>query len=88
MKLQDAIIVTKGLCYIVMGGLTPLVSGLSQWANEGAWPPAINWVVILAGCGVGAATQMLAFLSQSYGNWKAERTGNTQFLTHPPIQPK
>lgn len=81
MKLETAILVTKGACYIVIGGLGPLVSGLGQWIDTGEWPPAINWVVIVAGCCIGAATQMLSFLSQSYGVWKADRTsmnGNGQ----------
>lgn len=59
---------------MVIGGLTPLVTNLSQWANTGDWPGRINWVVILAGCGVGAATQLLSFLSQSFGDWKAAQT--------------
>lgn len=76
MKLETAILFTKGLCYITIGGLGPLVSGLGQWIDTGEWPPAINWVVIVAGCFIGAATQMLSFLSQSYGNWKLERNTN------------
>lgn len=72
MKLETAVVITKGLCYVAVGGLTPLTTGLGQWFDTGQWPPTINWVVILAGCGVGAATQMLSFLSQSYGNYKEE----------------
>jgi hypothetical protein len=56
---------------MAIGGLTPLTTGLGQWFDTGQWPPTINWVVILAGCGVGAATQLLSFLSQSYGNYLA-----------------
>jgi hypothetical protein len=60
------------VCYIIIGGLTPLTTGLGQWIDIGEWPPPVNWVVIMAGCCVGAATQLLSFLSQSYGNWKLE----------------
>lgn len=70
MKLETAVILTKGFCFVVIGGLGPLVSGLGQWIDTGEWPPKINWVVIVAGCFIGAATQMLAFLSQSFGDYK------------------
>lgn len=72
MKQETVVLLAKGACYIIIGGLGPLVSGLGQWVDTGEWPPAINWVVIAAGCLIGAATQMLSFLSQSYGNWKLE----------------
>ncbi len=71
MKMSTAVIIVKGLCYMVIGGLTPLTSGLAQWI-EGGVIPQLNWIVIIAGCCVGAATQVLSFLSQSYGNYKAE----------------
>ena len=73
MKIETAVLVTKGLCYMTIGGLTPLATGLGQWIDSGTWPPAINWFVIVAGCLVGAATQMLSFLSQSYGTWDKDR---------------
>lgn len=69
MKLSDAVIVTKGACFVVIGGMTPLASGLGQWIDAGTWPPTINWVVILAGCAVGGATQLLSFLSSSYSDY-------------------
>ncbi len=73
MKLETVVIIFKGLCFVIIGGLTPLATGLTQWQNTGEWPPRINWVCIIAGCGVGAATQLLAFLSQSFGDWKAQQ---------------
>ena len=73
MSLETAVIITKGFCFVVIGGMTPLATGLAQWVDSGQWPPAINWVVIGAGCFAGAATQMLAFLSQSYGDYKAQK---------------
>lgn len=63
------IVVVKGGCYMVIGGLMPLTTNLAQWANSGEWPSRINWVVIIAGCGVGAATQLLSFLSGSYSDY-------------------
>lgn len=76
---EDAVIITKGFCYVVIGGLTPLATGLGQWTDTGEWPPTINWVVIGAGCCVGGATQLLSFLSQSYGTWKNEKAAQSQF---------
>lgn len=49
-----------------------MVTGLAQWIDSGHWPPLINWVGIGLGAAVGAATQMLAFLSQSFGNYKEQ----------------
>jgi hypothetical protein len=72
MKQETVVLLAKGACYITIGGLTPLTTGLGQWIDTGEWPPLVNWVVIGAGCLVGAATQLLSFLSQSYGNWKLE----------------
>ena len=69
--MSTAVIIVKGLCYMTIGGLTPLTSGLAQWI-EGGVIPQLNWIVIIAGCCVGAATQVLSFLSQSFGNYKAE----------------
>jgi hypothetical protein len=84
MKLETVIVITKGLCFTVMGGLTPLAAGLGQWVDAGTWPPTINWVVIGAGCAVGAATQLLSFLSQSFGDYKiAMKNGGSAPETKP-----
>lgn len=81
-KLETITIITKGLCYIVIGGLTPLATGLGQWIDPQMDPglgllvvPKINWVVIIAGCFVGAATQMLSFLSRSFGEYTGSNGG-------------
>lgn len=74
MKLPTAIVIVKGFCYVLIGGLTPLASCLAQWANDGSWPPKINWVVIVAGCVVGAATQLLSFLSEAYSDYLKTKT--------------
>jgi len=84
MKQETAVLIAKGVCYAGIGGLTPLATGLGQWANEGLWPPGINWVVILAGAAVGMCTQVLSFLSQSYGNYKIEMKSNGSAPTPPP----
>jgi hypothetical protein len=72
MKIETAVIGTKGLCFTLIGMLTPLTVGLAQWANTGEWPSPIIWIITGASCGVGGATQLLAFLSQSFGDYKAQ----------------
>ena len=84
MKSDTWVLFSKGLCYTIIGGVTPLTTGLGQWIDVGTWPPGVNWVVIIAGCLVGAATQLLAFLSQSYGVWKTDRNGNGGAVPPPP----
>jgi hypothetical protein len=89
MKLDTAAIVTKGLCFTAIGFFTPLTAGLAQWANSGEWPGNIVWIVMGASCCVGAATQMLAFLSQSFGDYKAKikLDSDTEALLNVPVQP-
>lgn len=73
MKLETTVLVTKGLCYIFIGFTAPMGTALAQWANEGKWPPAINWLVILGVCVGSAAASMLAFLSGSYRTYMDDR---------------
>lgn len=89
MKIETAVIITKGLCFMVIGGMTPLATGLGQWIDLGQWPPGISWIVIGAGCFVGAATQMLAFLSQSFSNYKIQMRsdGNGTSKISKPVAP-
>ena len=87
MKLETAVIGTKGLCFLAIGFFTPMTVGLAQWANTGEWPSRIIWVIMLASCCVGAASQMLAFLSQSFGDYKAQMkydSGGGQTVQPPP----
>ena len=72
MKLETAVIGTKGFCFLAIGFFTPLTVGLAQWVNTGEWPSRIIWVVMGASCCTGAASQLLAFLSQSFGDYKAQ----------------
>lgn len=73
MKLETVVVVAKALCYVMIGFFTPLTVALAQWANSGEWPSRIVWVVIGASCFVGAATQLLSFLSGSYSDYVANR---------------
>lgn len=82
------IVLLKLICWVIIGGLTPLVTGLTQWLGSGEWPPGINWVAIIAGCVVGAATQGLAFLSKTYGDWEASRTTLPTHPQPPAAQPR
>jgi hypothetical protein len=58
------------MCYVLIGGLTPLSASLAQWANSGATPSRTVWIVIASGCMVGGATQLLSFLSSAYSDFK------------------
>lgn len=88
MKIATFVIVNKWVSFLVIGGLGPLVSGLGQWIDTGEWPPKLNWVVIIAGCFIGMATQNLAFLSQSFGNYKAEMESVANSAPDAPDKPK
>lgn len=85
MKIETAVVIAKGLCYVVIGGLTPLGTSLGQWVNSGQWPPRISWVMIVAGCCVGGATQLLSYLSGSYSDYLATKkaNGGTEFWKKP-----
>lgn len=76
MKAGTIEVVVKGVCYVLIGGLANFGSSLSQWANSGEWPGRINWVVIIGSCVLGAATQLLAYMSGSYSTYKAAPNGN------------
>lgn len=67
---EDFVFFNKWISYIGIGALGPLISGLGQWVDQGVWPPAINWVCILAGCGIGLFTQNLAFFSSAWSDAK------------------
>jgi hypothetical protein len=73
MKLDTAILIAKGFCYLTIGLTAPLSSALAQWANDGRWPDKVNWVVIGGLCLGSAASSLLAFLSGSYKTWSDER---------------
>ena len=86
MKQDTAILFIKGLCYVFIGFTAPMSTALGQWANEGHWPPGVNWVVILGVCIGSAAASLLAFLSSSFSTYNAARkngNGNTEIITKP-----
>ena len=86
MKLSTVIIITKGTCYFVIGGLAPLSVGLAQWANTGEWPPRIIWIVIIGGCVSGAFSNLLSFLSGAFSEYMQGRPAQPAQppLTSPP----
>lgn len=83
MKSDTVVLILKAMCYVFIGFTSPLSTALSQWANEGTWPPKINLVVIAGVCVGSAAASLLAFLSGSYSTYTQKRNGNTQFISKP-----
>lgn len=73
MKLDTAVVITKGLCYLAVGAGANLATSLAQWANSGQWPARIQWIVIIVGATVGAATQLLSFLSGSFTTYRQKK---------------
>lgn len=79
MKLETAIIILKGLCFLLIGAFTPWSAALAQWANaeSGEWPSKIIWIgVILPASIVGGASGLLSFLTTSYGTYKQKLKEN------------
>ena len=76
MNLEKFVFYNKWVSYIGIGALGPLVAGLGQWADSGMWPPAINWICILAGCGIGLLTQNLSFFSSAWQTMLGKLNGN------------
>ena len=75
MKLETAIVVTKGLCVVAGTCALTLSSNLAQWANSDASPSMVEWLII-GGSSAGAGlTALGAFLSSSFGNYIKGRSG-------------
>lgn len=87
MKLDDAVIITKGACALTRGMLIPLGAGLSQWVNSGDWPSTLVWIVVIAGCLIGGANSLSDFLSQAFGNYKAQSRADTARVDMAPKPP-
>lgn len=75
MKADTAILILKGICYVLIGAGTPMAASLAQWGDGSQWPPRIQWVIITIGAVVGGATQLLSYLSGSYSDWTKSRNG-------------
>lgn len=74
MRQDSVIITTKGVCYFIIGVFTPWGAALAQWANSGESPSMIVWLgIILPLSLVGGATQLLSFLSSSFGDYKKSK---------------
>ena len=72
-KLDTIVLVAKACCYMILGFFTPLTVGLAQWANSGEFPGPLIWIVMFASCVVGMASQLLSFMSGSYGDYLSSR---------------
>lgn len=76
-KMETCIIVTKGMCHLIIGVFTPWSAALAQWINSGTWPERIVWFgVILPASAIGGASALQAFLSGSYQNYQKMKQEN------------
>lgn len=75
MKIETAVIVTKGFCVVFGTTALTLSSNLAQWSNSEDEPSRVQWVIILC-CSIGTGlTALGAFLSNSFGNYLKSRNG-------------
>lgn len=84
--MNKAVLAAKALCYLTIGVFTPWAASLAQWVNSGESPSRIIWLgVILPASAVGGASQLLAFLSSSFGKFQQEQKEKeeTQFMLKP-----
>lgn len=75
MKLESAVIVTKGLVVAGSASASALVGALAQWSNETANPTELQWVIIIATTVGAGATALGGFLSSSFGRYLQARNG-------------
>lgn len=72
-------VIAKG-SFLFLGTVAiTLASSLAQWANSGDAPSTITWVIIIAGCIGTGSNQVVSFLSESFSQWKATKSTDTQF---------
>ena len=72
MNIDNKIILIKGTCWTLIGGLGPLVAGSEA--------DKVSWLGVLAGCLIGASSQLLAFLSTDYSEHKQEVAAQAKAL--------
>lgn len=93
MKLNTAVIIAKGMAHLIIGVFTPWSAALAQWVNSGTWPERIIWIgILLPASAVGGASAVLAFLSGSFTEYRAQKiaddTQRTVVLQTDPVPPK
>jgi hypothetical protein len=86
MKLETLIIVTKGACLTWIPFGTAISAGLPELGVEALWGVPIKVLTLAFAASVAGAGGLLAFLSQSFGNFMNDRkigNGNTEIITKP-----
>jgi len=78
MKHETLVVLIKGICYVLIGALTPFAEALQQYAHDGIWPTKVTWVIVISGTIIGGCTQALSFLSGSYTDYKSKRDQQNQ----------
>ncbi len=69
MKLDTAIVFTKGSFFCISAVALQLGEALAQWANSGEHPSTIQWVIIVSGCVGAGSNAALSFLSGAYADY-------------------
>jgi len=76
MKLDTAIVISKGAAYTLTGFFAPWSAALAQWQNSETWPPKIAWVILLTISISSACTSWLAFCSGSWKEYRQQKLAN------------
>ena len=73
MKLAGAVLITKGWCLMTGAMAAAIAAGIVQLDVGQLFGLTVKtWALLLGAYGVGC-NSLVAFLSQSFGNWKAQR---------------
>ena len=89
MKLETLTIITKGACLTWIPFGTAISAGVSELGVETMFGVPVKVLTLAFSASVAGAGGLLAFLSNSYGNYMKDRkeNGNTAFITKPPTPP-
>lgn len=73
MKWDTTVVIIMATCFAAAGFSASFVNGLAQWLETGKLPPPIVWIVVIVSGIGGAATNLIAFFSRTYGNYQDKK---------------
>lgn len=83
MKLETAVIITKGACLTYLPTATAFVAGLEKWSSPTIFGVSKEVVVIIVSASAAGVSGLLAFISTSFSNYMGNRPGADK----PPANP-